>query len=382
MVDLGHVALGAWGGGRYLHYGRTLDDDEFTALMRPDERLSTLITADVYGSGQGDLDIGRALAASDLPRDRVRLVGAVGHDFYTGERKGAKGFPRFTDPTLRGPDGYADYLRMATERSLERCGTDRFDLLLLHNPDLVGYTSEVVWDGMVALRDAGLTRSIGIAPGPANGFVLDLLTCLERFGDVIDWAMVILGPMEPWPAGLVLPACEHHDVKVLTRVTDYGGIFWDDLRPDTPLPDHDHRRYRPDGWIERGRGIVDRIADIGRPHGLSPMQTAAQWTLSQPAVACVAPTIIAEMPGGAVPVRPVADKRAELAAVTTHVRLTPQELERITAMGDNTGSMALKGASPVYDGDVVADQWPIGDVHTEIARRWGIDPHQQLVKTR
>ena len=69
------------------------------------------------------------------------VVGAVGHDFYEGERNGSKGFPRFTDPSLRGPDGYADYLRMATERSLERCGIDRFDLLLLHNPDRIGYTS-------------------------------------------------------------------------------------------------------------------------------------------------------------------------------------------------------------------------------------------------
>ena len=47
----------------------------------------------------------------------TRSSGAIGHDFYTGEREGAKGFPRFTDPRLRGPEQYADYVRMATERS-------------------------------------------------------------------------------------------------------------------------------------------------------------------------------------------------------------------------------------------------------------------------
>ncbi len=148
--------------------------------------------------------LGRAIAG--LPRESMCVVGAVGHDFYEGERAGPKGFPRFTDPALRGPDGYAAYLRMATERSLERCGLDAFDLLLLHNPDRTGYTSEAVWDGMAALRDAGLTRLIGVAPGPANGFTLDLIDCLERFGDRIDWAMVILGPLEPWPGELVLGA--------------------------------------------------------------------------------------------------------------------------------------------------------------------------------
>ena len=54
---------------------------------------------------------------------------------------------------LRGPDAYAVYLRMATERSLERCGVDAFDLLLLHNPDRIGYTS----DGGLG-RDGGAAR--------------------------------------------------------------------------------------------------------------------------------------------------------------------------------------------------------------------------------
>ena len=42
---------------------------------------------------------------------------------------------------------------MATERSLERIGVDRFDVLLLHNPDRTGYRSEQVWAAMARLRD-------------------------------------------------------------------------------------------------------------------------------------------------------------------------------------------------------------------------------------
>src|ERR671912_2718423 len=125
-----------------------------------------------FGEPLEDALLGRALAASD--RGSYALVGAVGHDFYTGEREGAKGFPRFTDPRLRGPDGYASYLRMATERSLERIGAASFDLLLLHNPDRTGYTSDTVWDALEAVRTDGLTRELGVAPGPANGFTLDV----------------------------------------------------------------------------------------------------------------------------------------------------------------------------------------------------------------
>src|SRR3712207_7921614 len=39
-----------------------------------------------------------------------------------------------------------------------------------------------------SLRREGLAGSIGVAPGPANGFTLDLLDCFERFGDRMDWA--------------------------------------------------------------------------------------------------------------------------------------------------------------------------------------------------
>ena len=63
---------------------------------------------------------------------------------------------------------------------------------------------------MAALRDAGLTRTIGVAPGPANGFTLDLIDCFERFGERIDWAMVILNPLEPWPGELCLEAADRH----------------------------------------------------------------------------------------------------------------------------------------------------------------------------
>src|ERR671936_565598 len=157
---LSHVAVGTWSGRRFMRFGEPISDERMAALLRPGGGIDTLITADAYGAGEADALLGRALAG--LPRESYSLVGAVGHDFYEGERDGAKGFPRFTDPRLRGPGEYAAYLRMATERSLERIGVDSFDLLLLHNPDRTGYTGEPVWEAMENLRQAGLTAAIGV----------------------------------------------------------------------------------------------------------------------------------------------------------------------------------------------------------------------------
>ena len=216
----------------------------------------------------------------------------------TGERDGPKGFPRFTDPALRDASDYADYLRMATERSLKRCGIDSFDLLLLHNPDRIGYTSETVWNGMAALREAGLTRLIGVAPGPANGFTLDVIDCLERFGELIDWAMIILNPLEPWPGELCLGAAADARVKVITRVVDYGGLFFDDVLPGQELHPHDHRSFRPAGWIEAGRERLDAMRPIAERTGLTMIQLACQWNLAHEPVACVVPTLIQEVGAG------------------------------------------------------------------------------------
>jgi aryl-alcohol dehydrogenase-like predicted oxidoreductase len=369
----GLSAIGSWSGGRYLRFGAAIEPERLEALLRPGDGIGTVLTADVYGQGEADTLVGRALAG--IPRDEFSLVGAVGHDFYAGERDGPRGFPRFTDPALRGPDEYAGYLQMAAERSLERLGQARFDLLLLHNPDRIGYESEAVWDGMAALRDAGLTDAIGVAPGPANGFTLDLVYCFERFGDRIDWVMIILNPLEPWPGELCLDAASRQGVRVITRVVDYGGLFWDDVTPETELPRGDHRSFRPEGWIAEGRAKLDRLRPIAERAGLTPMHLACQWDLAHPAVECAVPTLIQELGEGA---RPIEEKRAELASLPPEGRLSEADVEEIRATGDNTGSMALKGATPDHSGEERPDRWPVSLELAEVAGRWEIDPERDL----
>jgi aryl-alcohol dehydrogenase-like predicted oxidoreductase len=372
-TDPGLAAVGTWSGGRFMRFGEAIDDQRFLSLIAPDGAIRTIITADVYGAGEADRMLGRAIAGRS--RDEMCIVGAVGHDFYSGQRDGPKGFPRFTDPRLRGPSEYADYLRMATEQSLTRCGLDRFDLLLLHNPDRVGYTSEFVWDAMAALRSSGLTRMIGVAPGPANGFTLDLIDCFERFGEAIDWAMIILNPLEPWPGELALGAAAAADVKVITRVVDYGGLFFDDVLPGQELLPHDHRSFRPAGWIEQGRVRLDAMRPIAERAGLSLLQLACQWNLAHEPVACVVPTLIQEAGAGA---RPVEEKRAELAGLPEELRLSQTDVDEIRAIGNNTGCMTLKGASPDHVGEERADAWSMDARLEAAAERWRIDPTRDL----
>ncbi len=374
MREPGRVAVGTWSGGRFLRFGEAIDEERLEGLLRPGGGIDTVLTADTYGQGEADRVLGRALAG--VPREQYSLVGAVGHDFYEGKRDGPRGFPRFTDPRLRGPDEYAGYLRMAAERSLERLGAERFDLLLLHNPDRIGYSSEAVWGGMAALRDDGLAGQIGVAPGPANGFTLDLIACIERFGERIDWAMIILNPFEPWPGELCLDAAARHGVKVITRVVDYGGLFWGDLRPGTELAKGDHRAFRPQGWIEAGLEKLEQVLPVAERARLTPIQLACQWNLAHAAVECVVPTLIQEAGEEACPIEA---KRVELAALPAEQRLSEEDVAAIRAVGDNTGCMALKGASPAHEGQERPDRWALDEDLTAVGERWGIDPERDLV---
>jgi aryl-alcohol dehydrogenase-like predicted oxidoreductase len=383
------TAIGTWSGGRFMHFGEPLDDERLLALLAPGAGIDTVMSADAYGAGEADLLLGRAIEGID--RDSFCLIGAIGHDFYEGEREGAKGFPRFTDPRLRSERDYGAYMSMAAERSLERLGVERFDLLMLHNPDRTGYTNESVWQGMQALREAGLTRLLGVAPGPANGFTLDVIDCMERFGELIDWAMIILSPMEPWPGELVLDAAAKHDVKLITRVVDYGGLFHDDVRAGHEFAQYDHRKFRPQGWVEAGVEKLERMRPYAERHELTLLQLACQWNLAHPAVRCVAPTLIQEgdrtrpassPEGRAEPglTRAIEDKRAELASLPAEVLLSEEEIAELRAIGDNHGSMALKGASAEYEGEALADRWQLDEELRRLAARWEIAPRRDLVK--
>ena len=228
---------------------------------------------------------------------------------------------------------------------------------------------------MAALKELGLAKQLGVAPGPANGFTLDMLSCFERYGALIDWAMIILNPLEPWPGELVLPAAEAQGIRVITRVADYGGLFHDDVHAGHPFPQHDHRAFRPEGWVERGLRAHDRPPAHRRAPRSHDAPARTVWNLAHPAVACVAPTLIQE-PGP--DAKPIEAKRAELAATPAGRVLSPEEVDLIRRAGDNTGSMKLKGAAPDHEGDELPDRWPVTPELAELGVRHGIDAGRDL----
>jgi aryl-alcohol dehydrogenase-like predicted oxidoreductase len=196
----------------------------------------------------------------------------------------------------------------------------------------------------------------------------------ERFGPLLDWAMIILNPLEPWPGALCLPAAEKHDVKLITRVVDYGGLFHGDVQPGHAFGKYDHRTFRPAGWVEAGNAKLDRLRPLAERHGLTLLQLACVWNLSHSPVRSVIPTMIQESGAGA---KPIEEKIAELAALP-EITLNEDELEEIRRIGDNTNCMELKGGNPAHTGEPAPDRWPVSRELEQVALRWKIDPARDL----
>jgi hypothetical protein len=183
----------------------------------------------------------------------------------------------------------------------------------------------------------------------------------------------------------VLDAAGAHRVSVITRVVDYGGLFHDDVLEGHAFAEHDHRKFRPDGWVSGGRQKLELMRPYAERHGLTMLQLACAWNLAHPAVRCVTPTLIQESGAAA---RPIEDKRAELAALAElgpapglpGARLSPEEVQAIRAIGDNSGCMTLKGASPEHEGSPRPDRWGLDGDLKGVAARWGIDPERDLVE--
>ena len=52
------------------------------------------------------------------------------------------------------------------------------------------------------------------------------------------------------------------------------------------------------------------------------------------------------------------------------VRLSPEEIEEVKAIGDNTGCMMLKGASKRHEASERPDEWPMREELLELAGRY------------
>ena len=135
-LDVSVVGLGC------NNFGRRLDDAKSAQVVNAavEAGINFFDTADVYGNGQSEEYVGRALGSR---RKDVIIATKFGNNME-GQGKGAS----------------AEYVHKAAEASLRRLGTDYIDLYWLHRPDPATPIGETL-GALDELVKAGKVREIG-----------------------------------------------------------------------------------------------------------------------------------------------------------------------------------------------------------------------------
>ncbi len=171
--------------------------------------------------------------------------------------------------------------------------------------------------------------------------------------------MIILNPLEPWPGELCLGAA-----AAARRAGDHAGrrlrraVLRRSACPARSWPAATTAGSARPAGSRRGRERLDAMRPIAERAGLTMIQLACQWNLAHGPVACVVPTLIQEVGRRRPPGRGQA-RRAGRAARPSCASPT-RTSTTIRPIGDNTGCMALKGASPEHAGEERPDRWADG----------------------
>jgi aryl-alcohol dehydrogenase-like predicted oxidoreductase len=320
------VGFGAWaiGGGGWAFAWSSQDDNESLAAIRHavDAGINWIDTAAVYGLGHSEEIVARALR--DTPRaDRPYVFTKCGLIWDEQDRA-----------AVARRVGDAASIRREVEGSLRRLGVERIDLYQMHWPAQDGTPVERYWETLVALRQEGKVRAVGLS----NHDVRQLETA-EAIGHV-DTLQPPFSAIRRDVAGKGLPWCERHGTGVIAYSPMQSGLLtgtFSDARA-AELPKDDWRS-RSDQFmapaLQRNLALADALRPIAARHGTTVSSVAVAWTLAWPGVT-----------GAIVGARRPSQVDGWLDAA--RLELTGEDLDEIARAIERTGA----GAGPVHPGRV------------------------------
>jgi 2,5-diketo-D-gluconate reductase B len=217
-LDLPAIGLGTW----------PMTGSECTQAVRQalDVGYRHIDTATAY---ENEAAVGQALRDSDVPREQIHLTTKVWWDRL--------------EPNA---------MRQSLEDSLRALGTEQIDLFHIHWPGTDWDLARSI-DTLVALRDEGKARHIGVANFPL-GLLRQVVETLGAPLSAIQVEYHVLLSQQP-----LLDFARSHDLLL----TAY-----------TPLA--------------RGQAAAQPVIQaIARKHGVLPSQVALKWLLDQDGVAAI-----------------------------------------------------------------------------------------------
>jgi aryl-alcohol dehydrogenase-like predicted oxidoreductase len=269
-LEITTIGFGAWSFGG--DWGTQDDADSTAAIHRALELgVDWIDTAPAYGNGRSEEVIGRALSGlAERPLVFTKC-----------------GLPWDENGAIEIVDIRPETIRREIEDSLRRLRLEAVDLYQVHWPpadprDLGDIES--AWETMIAIRDEGKARFIGV-----SNYDAAQLTRIGKLGRVDTlqppYSLIRRGVEEE-----VLPYCEHEGIGVIVYSPMASGLLSGTMTAEraASLPADDWRRSDAsfqEPALSRNLATAEQVASIAARLGRSPGEVAIAWTLLQPSVA-------------------------------------------------------------------------------------------------
>lgn len=254
------IGFGAWEAGGDDWGANESDHAVIRAIHAGlDAGIDWIDTAEVYGDGESERLVGRAV---DGRRDQVLIASKVA-------------------PADEGSGFRPEQVLSACDASLQRMAIDLIDLYQLHWPDPTGIPVEETWGAMMGLQDAGKIRFLGV-----SNFDRELIQRCEAIRHVDslqqEFSMLALQDRE------LIGWCG----EVGTGVVSYGplgfGLLTGKISREQANTTSDWRRSEEgpftDHKLDGDLAIVNGLRPIGDGLGITMAQLALAWNVAQPGV--------------------------------------------------------------------------------------------------
>ena len=262
----------------------------FSTITAAREAGMTLFdTSPHYGNGLSELRLGAGLRSQG--RDGVVLSTKVGRVMDPHHRPVAPN-PGVVSPGFAGGlphrasfDYSYDGTLRSFEHSLLRLGTDRIDLLLIHDVDVWTHgelfetrfkeAMDGAYRALLRLREEGVVKAIGVGINEA--------AICARFAEAGDFDVVLMAGnyslLEQGAAERLLPVAEERGIGVIL-----GGVYNSGILATGAIPGaRFNYRPAPPHVLER----VRRIEEICATYSVALPDVALSFALAHPAVSAV-----------------------------------------------------------------------------------------------
>jgi aryl-alcohol dehydrogenase-like predicted oxidoreductase len=253
------IGLGCMGMSEF--YGPGNEAQSIATIHRAlDIGVTFLDTADMYGIGENEKLVGRAIAKR---RNQVVLATKFGN-----VRDPA-------DPSKFSISGRPEYVRAACDASLKRLGVDHIDLYYQHRVDLETPIEDTV-GAMARLVEAGKVRFLGLSEARPEtirrAVTVHPITAYQ--GEYSLWTREIESE--------ILPLCRELGVGFVAYSPLGRGLLTGKITNVETLAENDSRRRHPRFQgenLEKNMGLVSRVARLASEKRVTPAQLALAWLL-------------------------------------------------------------------------------------------------------